>query len=604
MRLRHLLIAGFCLLATAVHAQPRARNLIIFVADGLRSQIVTPQTAPNLAALRAEGVDFRNSHSLFPTITTPNASTIATGHLIGDTGNFGNAPYVGFATLSAGGATTPFLENDSVLGDVAGHFGGNYLNETTVLTAAQAAGFQTAAIGKLGPTAIQALTARDGQTSIVIDDETGRPAGLPLSASTIAAITGAGLEAKAPGRGDNGRSGDAHTPGTLSANLVQQAWFSAVAARAILPRFKADGRSFVMVYWSRDPDGTQHNQGDSLSKLTPGINGPTTMAAIRNVDDNLATLRAALKALNLDADTDILVTADHGFSTVDKQSDTSPAARLAYTDVPAGQLPPGFLAIDLARALGQPLFDADGSKAPVSPGNGQHPKAGSGLIGPDPERPKVVVAANGGANLIYLPQGLDRRLARKIVRALQGQDYTSALFVDDRLGAIPGTLPLSAVGLQGSALTPRPAIVVGFRSRTTGCALPETCAAEVADTNLQQGQGIHGTFSRADTHNFMAAIGPDFKAGFVDPAPTSNADVGMTAAYLLGLNIAPKGDLRGRVLGEAFRGGEVPAITQAEHRARPGRKDFAPILRTQSAGGETYFDVAGVVGRTVGLPAK
>ena len=274
-------------------------------------------------------------------------------------------------------------------------------------------------------------------------------------------------------RGDNGRSGDAHTPGTLSANLVQQAWFSAVAARAILPRFKADGRPFVMVYWSRDPDGTQHNQGDSLSKLTPGINGPTTMAAIRNVDDNLATLRAALKALNLDADTDILVTADHGFSTVDKQSDTSPAARLAYTDVPAGQLPPGFLAIDLARALGQPLFDADGSKAPVSPGNGQHPKAGSGLIGPDPERPKVVVAANGGANLIYLPQGLDRRLARKIVRALQGQDYTSALFVDDRLGALPGTLPLSAVGLQGSALTPRPAIVVASEAAPPAAPCPK-----------------------------------------------------------------------------------------------------------------------------------
>lgn len=603
MRLRPLLIAGLCLAATSVQAQPRARNLIIFVADGLRSQIVTPQTAPNLAALRAEGVDFRNGHSLFPTITTPNASTIATGHLIGDTGNFGNAPYVGFATPSAGGATTPFLENDGVLGDVAKRFGGNYLNETTVLTAAQAAGFQTAAIGKLGPTAIQALTARDGQTSIVIDDETGRPAGLPLSASTIAAIEAAGLEAKAPGRGDNGRSGDAQKPGTLSANLVQQAWFSAVAARAILPRFKADGRPFVMVYWSRDPDGTQHNQGDSLGRLIPGINGPTTMAAIRNADDNLAILRAALKAQGLEADTDILVTADHGFSTVDKQSDTSPAARLTYADVPAGQLPPGFLAIDLAKALGQPLFDADGSKAPVSPERGQHPKAGSALIGPDPDRPKVVVAANGGADLIYLPQGLDRRLTRKIVRALQGQDYASALFVDDRLGAIPGTLPLGAVGLQGSALTPHPVIVVGFRSRATGCALPETCAAEVADTNLQQGQGIHGTFSRADTHNFMAAIGPDFKAGFVDPAPTSNADIGMTAAYLLGLDIPPKGGLRGRVLTEAFPGGEVPTVARVERRAPPGRKGFSPILRTQSAGGETYFDVAGVKERTVGLGA-
>jgi len=77
----------------------------------------------------------------------------------------------------------------------------------------------------------------------------------------------------------------------------------------------------------------------------------------------------------------------------------------------------------------------------------------------------------------------------------------------------------------------------------------------------------------------------------------------MTAAHLLGLDIAPKGGLRGRVLSEALMGGEVPAITRAEQRARPGRKGFAPILRTQSAGGETYFDVAGVMGRTVGLTA-
>jgi hypothetical protein len=38
--------------------------------------------------------------------------------------------------------------------------------------------------------------------------------------------------------------------------------------------------------------------------------------------------------------------------------------------------------------------------------------------------------------------------------------------------------------------------------------------------------------------NFMAAIGPDFKAGRVDALPVSNADVGATAARLL--NLTPK----------------------------------------------------------------
>ncbi len=43
---------------------------------------------------------------------------------------------------------------------------------------------------------------------------------------------------------------------------------------------------------------------------------------------------------------------------------------------------------------------------------------------------------------------------------------------------------------------------------------------------------MHGSFSRGDTLNFTAAIGPDFKAGYVDALPVSNADVGATAAKI------------------------------------------------------------------------
>ena len=48
---------------------------------------------------------------------------------------------------------------------------------------------------------------------------------------------------------------------------------------------------------------------------------------------------------------------------------------------------------------------------------------------------------------------------------------------------------------------------------------------------------MHGSFSRADTWNFMAMQGPDFKSHFVDPAPASNADVGRTIAHLLRLDV-------------------------------------------------------------------
>ncbi|WP_442949883.1 alkaline phosphatase family protein [Nostoc sp.] len=66
------------------------RNVIIFVADGLRNGSVNPTDTPTLYSIRQLGVSFANSHSLFPTFTTPNASAIATGHYLGDTGDFSN----------------------------------------------------------------------------------------------------------------------------------------------------------------------------------------------------------------------------------------------------------------------------------------------------------------------------------------------------------------------------------------------------------------------------------------------------------------------------------------------------------------------------------
>ena len=58
--------------------------------------MVNDQTAPAMAALAREGVWLRNSHSLFPTFTTANASAMATGHYLGDTGDFSNTIYAGF----------------------------------------------------------------------------------------------------------------------------------------------------------------------------------------------------------------------------------------------------------------------------------------------------------------------------------------------------------------------------------------------------------------------------------------------------------------------------------------------------------------------------
>src|ERR1700742_1892710 len=149
-----LLSAGLVtLLADAASAQNTPHNLILFVSDGLRGRIVTPETAPAMAEVRDKGVNFKNSHSIFPTVTTANASAIATGHYLGDTGDYGNVLYTEFPVETLFNSEVVFLEQDAVLREMREHYGDGYLGQQSLLAAARAAGYSTAVIGKTGPAA-------------------------------------------------------------------------------------------------------------------------------------------------------------------------------------------------------------------------------------------------------------------------------------------------------------------------------------------------------------------------------------------------------------------------------------------------------------------
>ena len=66
-----------------------------------------------------------------------------------------------------------------------------------------------------------------------------------------------------------------------------------------------------------------------------------------------------MRELGLLDTTDIIVIADHGFSTISKQSQTSSTVKTKFADTPEGHLPLGFVALDLAQALNLPLIDPD-----------------------------------------------------------------------------------------------------------------------------------------------------------------------------------------------------------------------------------------------------
>jgi arylsulfatase A-like enzyme len=595
---------------------PKRRNAIIFVADGLRHGSVNPTDTPALYKIRTEGVYFANSHSVFPSQTMPNAAAIATGHYPGDTGQFANQLYIAYPLFQTGnmgqqpGTIVPDVEDPFVLADMNDHFGGNYLREASLLAYARSYGYNTAAVGKTGPASAQDLseviavrgTMRE-PTTIILEGATGSARAVPLRADVVALLRAAGLPPAAPARNQSSTAAKA-------ANVEHQQWFADAATKVILPEFARHPDPFVLVYWSDDPDHTQHAQVDSVNRLSPGINGPTSQAAIQNADRNLQQILDYLDAHpDVRENTNVFVTSDHGFSTVSKRDvDASGRPTRSYSaTLNDGFLPVGFLAIDLAHELNLPLYDpehqivdANGRRyARVDPtasdsteGVRRWPSGGAAIIGGTgriglPIDATVVIAQTS----IHVP-GNDRGVVQHIVRFLAAQDYVGGFFVNDRFGQLPGALRMSDVGLIGGATTPKPAIIVNAKSFPLDRNEPHMTGIIVGGTR-QHGQGDHGSLARANTFNNMAAIGPDFKRRFVGKSPVSNADIQPTLAHVMNMKMPTLGALRGRVMTEALLGG--PAATRFAPgvvRSRPSAGGYSTVLMYQVADRRMYLDEA------------
>ena len=618
-----------CASAVIAAQNAPARNAIIFIADGLRHGSVNPVDTPALYRVRTEGVYFANSHAVFPTQTMPNAAAIATGHYPGDTGQFANQIYLGYPLFTSGslglrpGTVAPDVEDPFVLADINRQFGGNYIREASLIAFARSYGYNTAAIGKTGPALAQDVSeaaAMRGRmrepVTIILDGATGTPRAIPLTAETLAVLKAAGLPPAPPPRSQP--TGTNAVPGTREANVTHQQWFADATTKGILPAFAKSSEPFVLAFWSGDPDLTQHAQGDSLNQLSPGINGETSKAAVQNADRSLKQILDYLDANpELRDTTNVFVTSDHGFSTVSRRdvdaagrATRSYSATLRYLDakgrqeVNDGFLPPGFLAIDLARELDLPLFDPEqqtsgGRYARVEPSGApptadvlRRPTGGTALLGGTgriglPIDARVIVAQTS----IYVPSN-DRGLVRRIVRFLAAQDYVGGVFVNDRLGQVAGALRMSDVGLMGGATTPKPAIVVNFKSFSLDPNNPHMSGVILGGVR-QHGQGDHGSLSRANTFNNMAATGPDFKKGFVDRSPVSNADVQPTLAHILKMKIPQLGERRGRILFEALAGGPASAkFSSGIERSRASSDGYSTVLMYQTADRRLYLDEA------------
>jgi predicted AlkP superfamily pyrophosphatase or phosphodiesterase len=568
--------------STATDAN-HAQRVIIFVWDGMRPDAISEAETPHLAALAKRGTTFTDNHSSYPTFTMMNAAAFASGSFSGKSGFFGNSLYrPGAPARTAGGDDIDlndpvFTEDYGILKQLDANQDGHLLIVGTLFQAAQKAGLTTAAVGKSGPAFMQ-----DYKTGGVTLDEKGafplqfarelQAAHIPLPETAPFAYRNSELKLA----NDNGDPTSQPRSVLLADNVTQNpddrsgsppaasnSYLMSVFLDYILPNKHPD----LSVIWLRNPDSTQHPYG---------VGSPNFHIALKAQDELLGKLEDKLAALGMDKTTDIIIVSDHGHSNVSGPLDLFPPrkvenGKMGNIDIDHGYSVSGDIRLAHEMSMagiraydgGDCMYDpvmsgikADGSQLHRDRANGttcaHHAKAFTTpdyrLIHPFMPREAFVIAANGGSDYLYQPDHDPDRI-RKAVRFLQSHEEYGAIFVDERYGDIPGTLPLSRVRLENPEGR-NPDIVVGY-SFDENAMIQGYPGIEFEGVSSYGSHGMHGSFSPRDVHNTLVAAGPNFAEHFTDNLPSGNVDVAPTVAKILGIEM-PQAD--GRALLEALRG--------------------------------------------------
>ena len=555
----------------------RAKQVILFVWDGLRPDSVTQTTTPNLYQFMKDGVEFADNHSSYPTFTMMNAGSFATGSRAGRTGFFGNTLWhPGIKGFNAEGKMVDFsqpvfTEDYKILQDLDTD---KLLLVGSLFGAAHQQKLITANIGKTGPAFMQdylshGYTLDEKHVSPLSFAKQLQQDGYPLPKLSSLMFKAGELVLKP----DNGAPTDAGKIQLMADGITPDGsdtqgspynqgneYMMTIYIKEILAKKQPQ----LSVIWLRNPDTTEHNYG-------PG--SPNYRDALLSNDKLFAMLLAALKQKNLLTQTDILVVSDHAHSTVSGPLDEFPLRSIENKKVGSldskgfsvsGEIrvadfltKAGFHAYDGVGCVYNPILSGiKADNTPLHPTQIDSSGAICGAVGTKyttrsytlPKKlPKdaVIIAANGGTDYIYVPSH-NKELVNKVAFFLASNHEFGALFVDStRYGALKGTVPLSTIGLQNNQGR-SPDLIVGlsYDSNAIVQGLPGIEFSDYMNT-----RGMHGSFSPIDVHNFLAASGPDFRKHFVDKLPTGNTDVAPTIAYLLGLRL-PQND--GRVLNEAL----------------------------------------------------
>ena len=285
VRAVHLSALAILLAITSVPASAgRATLNIVLVLDGLRPDAITPEDTPNLWRLRQEGVNFTNSHSVFPTVTRVNATAIGTGTLPDRNGVVGNSQYV-----RAVDPNHAFVNDDHVnLLRLDRATGGGMVLVKTLGEILQERGKLLAAVSS-GSTGSALLTnARAPQGAGVLINgywEPGVRVAFPDAVNDEVRRRFGAAPARAGG---------------ADAQDSSVTWTQGVLRDYVLADLKPD----VIINWLTEPDHILH---------ATGAGSPQTRASIRNDDAEVGLLLKRIDALGRSGTTNIIVVSDHGF---------------------------------------------------------------------------------------------------------------------------------------------------------------------------------------------------------------------------------------------------------------------------------------------------
>lgn len=261
-------------------APARSRLVAIFVVDGLRPDSINPTDTPTIARLRAEGTEYVNSHSVFPTVTRVNTTALATGTSPSVNGIVGNSMFVAGVNDRLpfdNGDTKQLLKLEEVSGRV--------VTTDTLGEILQRNGRRlvTLSSGSNGNGFLLNANARHG-AGVAIHGLFDR--------GTIAAYPKAISDIVLQRFGPPPQGGD---------EIALMDWTDTVLRDYVLPDLRPD----VVIDWMGPLDGAQHEHG---------VGAPESKEALSKIDESIARTIAKIESLEMSNLTDIVVTSDHGFA--------------------------------------------------------------------------------------------------------------------------------------------------------------------------------------------------------------------------------------------------------------------------------------------------